>query len=159
MRLVSLSITRRLTSFSNTDGQVSQTTLVHRLQHLAYIKIPSDYLALVLDLFESYHVNARHPSDRDALADIAVKHHLFETKDQALEWLAGTEYEKEVNEGYERARRMGVSGVPYFVLDDKWPFSGAAPEEELVKVRMEAVVEGQLTARIASWTAGRAEKD
>ena len=52
------------------------------------------------------------------------------------EVLAGTEYADAVADDIEMARRLGASGVPFFVIDRKYGVSGAqAPETFLHALR------------------------
>lgn len=59
---------------------------------------------------------------------------MFDSEDQAREWLAGNEYDEEVKKGYGMARGMGVTGVPFFIFENKWAISGAVGEEAFVDV-------------------------
>lgn len=43
--------------------------------------------------------------------------------------VAGTEYADEVEQDLRRARRLGITGVPFFVLNDAYAVSGAQPVE------------------------------
>lgn len=42
---------------------------------------------------------------------------------------------KEVMEGIQDARDMGVTGVPFTVINDKWAISGGQPSEVFYQVR------------------------
>ncbi|MFV2018963.1 DsbA family oxidoreductase [Micromonospora sp. LOL_023] len=49
--------------------------------------------------------------------------------DAAERVLASEEYAAEVTADARAARRLGASGVPFFVLNDRWAISGAQPAE------------------------------
>ena len=49
--------------------------------------------------------------------------------DRARAVLASTEYAAEVRADIEEARRLGLSGVPFFVIDRRYGISGAQPAE------------------------------
>jgi predicted DsbA family dithiol-disulfide isomerase len=86
-------------------------------------------------LFIAYHTDGIHPSDLDTLANIAMKYELFANAQEAKAWLeTGDEYDEEVKKGYNSARAMGVSGVPFFIVDNKYAISGAVGEEAFTDV-------------------------
>jgi predicted DsbA family dithiol-disulfide isomerase len=49
------------------------------------------------------------------------------------EVLAGTEYADAVRADIEEARRLGVTGVPFYVLDRRYAVSGAQPTETFLQ--------------------------
>ena len=57
--------------------------------------------------------------------------------------LAGTGYTDSVNSDIAEARALGVSGVPFFVLDRRYGISGAQPEEVFTQALTQAWQEGQ----------------
>ena len=42
----------------------------------------------------------------------------------------------EVEKAYERAKMMGVTGVPFVIVQDKWATSGAVGEEGFLEVSL-----------------------
>lgn len=105
------------------------------MQTLALHKIPEKQADLAEDLFIAYHTDGIHPSDLDTLAKVAIKYELFPTEQEAKEWLEnGNEYDEEVKKGYNSAKSMGVSGVPFFIFDNKYAISGAVGEEAFTEV-------------------------
>ncbi|ORX38005.1 thioredoxin-like protein [Kockovaella imperatae] len=116
------------------EGLVSSTHLSHRLQTFALLRHPSHHLELCLDLMLAYHTTPVDTSNRAFLAELGVKHGLFGTTSEALTWLAGDEYDHEVNRAYGVARRLGVTGIPFFVFQGRWAASGALSVEEFVKL-------------------------
>lgn len=65
---------------------------------------------------------------------MAVKHGVFPDEKAAREWLDGKQCDKEVKKAYGTARDLGVTGVPFFVFQDKYAASGAMGTEEFVRV-------------------------
>ena len=65
--------------------------------------------------------------DKETLQRIAEQVGL--NAEETAEVLAGDKYAAEVRADGTRAREMGVSGVPFFVLDNKYGISGAQPSE------------------------------
>lgn len=86
---------------------------------------PHRQLALAMDVFESFHVRGIHPSDHFALADISVRHGVFQDEDEALDWLEGDECDEDVKRSYSVARKLGIGGVPFLVFQEKYAGSGA----------------------------------
>lgn len=113
---------------------MSQSHLAHRLTEYAGQVNPSVQLALAMDIFNLYHVEGVHLSERNALAKIGVKHGLFASEDAGLAWLAGGACDLEVKKAYQTAQRMGITGVPFFVFQDKYAASGAMGVDEFVDV-------------------------
>ncbi|MBX9457178.1 MAG: DsbA family oxidoreductase [Rhizobium sp.] len=74
-------------------------------------------------LFTANFVEGRNVGDHAVLADIATAAGLDGT---AVAHRLGTEENREtVRQDIDYARRMGVSGVPFFVIDGKYAISGA----------------------------------
>ncbi|OCF43490.1 hypothetical protein I317_02640 [Kwoniella heveanensis CBS 569] len=116
------------------SGEISQTHLAHRLQTYALLQGPAKQLPLAMDIFEGFHCNRKHPSDRPWLASLAAKHGIFASEEVALKWLDGEECDLEVKKAYAMAQKLGVTGVPFFVFQDKYAASGAMGEDEFVKL-------------------------
>jgi predicted DsbA family dithiol-disulfide isomerase len=81
--------------------------------------------AVVDRLFRAYHAEGRDLNDHGTLAGLAAEAGL----DGVAERLAAGDGETEVAEQVERARAMGVSGVPFYVFEGTWAVSGAQPAE------------------------------
>lgn len=78
-------------------------------------------------LFQAYFTETRNLEDKDLLADLAAEIGL--SRDEAAAVLAGDAFSAEVRADEEAANRIGVRGVPFFVLDGKYAISGAQPLE------------------------------
>ncbi|BEJ11515.1 hypothetical protein CspHIS471_0109370 [Cutaneotrichosporon sp. HIS471] len=117
-----------------TDGYMSQSHLAHRLTEYAGQIKPASQLGVAMDIFNLYHVEGVHLSDRDGLAEVGVKHGLFSDKDEGLAWFDGTTCDHEVKKQYQTAQRMGITGVPFFVFQDKYAASGAMGVDEFVDI-------------------------
>lgn len=95
---------------------------------------PERQLGLAMDIYEQYHVGGRHCSDLHMLAELGRRHGVFGSTAEAMQWLSGTELDREVQRAYVTAKRLGVSGVPFFVFQDKWAASGAMGVDRFVQV-------------------------
>lgn len=82
-------------------------------------------------LFQAYFTDSRHLGDHETLADLAVEAGLG--RKEVLELLAGTNYATEVRADEAEARRLGVTGVPFFVIDRKYAVSGAQPSSAFLQ--------------------------
>jgi predicted DsbA family dithiol-disulfide isomerase len=81
--------------------------------------------AVVGRLFRAHHAEGRDLNDHGTLAELAGEAGL----DGVTEMLAAGGGEAAVTEQVERARAMGVNGVPFVVFEDTWAVSGAQPAE------------------------------
>ncbi len=82
-------------------------------------------------LFAAYFTHGRNLSDREELVAIATEIGLKGEKTRAF--LAGEEKGREVEASQDRARRMGIQGVPFFVLNGRYAISGAQPLEVFLR--------------------------
>lgn len=74
-------------------------------------------------------------SDSNVLAGFGVRHDLFESIQEGVEWFDGSDdMEREVWEGDAVSRRLGVTGVPFLVFEGRWAVSGAMGVEAFVNV-------------------------
>ena len=99
-------------------GKTGNTRDSHRLIEEAGHKSLELQDKLVNALFHSYFEVNEDITDHDVLARIAAEVGLFESKDEALEFLKsdkrGPEVDKEVE--FNQYRR-GISGVPHFIIE------------------------------------------
>lgn len=83
-------------------------------------------------LHHAYFSDGADLEDLDALAEIGASIGLDA---RALrEALETDRHEPSVDIDLDEARRLGVTGVPFFVFDTKYAFSGAQPAETIVRV-------------------------
>lgn len=78
-------------------------------------------------LFRAYFQDGRDIGDHDTLVDVAAEAGF--DRDAALEFLKSNDEHDEVKAEDLRARRMGIQGVPCFVLDRTYAVSGAQEPE------------------------------
>lgn len=105
------------------------TRLSHRLIALA----PDERKTSLVDaIFRAYFEEGRHIGELKVLLDIAAEAGL----DAAA--LSGRleqgEGETEVEADVAAARRIGITGVPFFIINKKYALSGAQPSEAFLKV-------------------------
>lgn len=71
--------------------------------------------------------------DTDILVKIAAKHNVM-TAEEALAFFASTECEEEVAGSIAFARKAGIKGVPFTVIENKWALSGVQQEDAFIQV-------------------------
>jgi predicted DsbA family dithiol-disulfide isomerase len=123
------------------QSRTPNTLDAHRIIWLAGERGVQD--AVVEALFSAYFTDARDLSDRATLVEMAVGAGLDRAEVEEL--LAGSVGLDIVRAGEEQARLLGVSGVPFFVVNGKVALSGAQPPELFLQAfeqAGEAVVAG-----------------
>jgi predicted DsbA family dithiol-disulfide isomerase len=92
--------------------------------------------AVVEALFRAYFLEGRDMTDRATLVDVATAAGM--TREQAEKVLDSPEARESAALEDERAREIGVSGVPFFIFEGKLAVSGAQPAEVLVQAMEQA---------------------
>lgn len=116
----------------NLDGQRSGNTRnAHRLIHLARQRGVQD--AMVERLYRAHFSEQRSIFDADSLAALAAEVDGMDP-DEALATLRTGAFEEQVVADERQAHELGVTGVPFFVIDRRYGLSGAQPPEVLVQV-------------------------
>ncbi len=108
--------------------QVGNTFDAHRLIHLAATHGLGD--AMKERLFAAYFTEGALPSDHETLVKLATEIGLDAAEVDAA--LAGDAFAADVRHDEARATSLGVSGVPFFVIDEAYGVSGAQPPEVLL---------------------------
>lgn len=106
------------------DMRDANTFDAHRLLMLAQQQgIASQYVATVFSAYFTYNENI---ADHQKLTELAVKAGLNE--EEVTSVLSSDQYGDLVRQDEQQASALGVSGVPFFVINDKYAISGAQPE-------------------------------
>ena len=109
------------------------TVDAHRLIHLAHAEGGTDLQGRVKEaLLEAYFTQARTVADHAVLREVAVAAGLDGVR--VDEVLGSREFEAEVRADVEQAQAYGATGVPFFVIDQKYGVSGAQPTEVFTQV-------------------------
>ncbi|MFC5647804.1 DsbA family protein [Paenibacillus solisilvae] len=112
-----------------------------RLAHRFVTLVPeADKTAAVDALFRAYFEEGRDVAQLDEL--LAVARELGLDEDDIRSRLLNEEGSTSVDADIEQARKIGVTGVPFFVFNNKYALSGAYPAEELMGL-MERVATGE----------------
>lgn len=108
----------------NVDTAIATNTArAHRLIHHAATEGKQQQMAR--RLFEAYFSEGRNVGDPEVLADLATEVGL--DRDAGLNVVLSDAYAAEFADDVQLAREIGITGVPFFVLDGKYAISGAQP--------------------------------
>lgn len=112
--------------------KVSPNTLdAHRLIRWAGSQGTEQQMAMVSALFEAFWEKGQNIGDDAVLVALATKAGLDPEIVQPL--IAGDADRAEVRQDVETAQRMGITGVPCFILDGKYAVMGAQDVDALVE--------------------------
>lgn len=121
------------------QAKPSNTFDAHRLVHLAASKGIQG--AVNERLLRAYFTEGLPIGDAETLARVAAEAGL--DADEARATLASDDYAEDVRADEARAAAFGISGVPFFVIDERFGVSGAQPSNVF------------LEALQSAWTASR----
>ncbi len=109
------------------------TVDAHRVIHLAHEQGGHEVQGRVKEaLLKAYFSDARNVADHDVLREVAVGAGLDAAR--VDEVLGSREFENDVHTDIEQAQAYGATGVPFFVIDQKYGVSGAQPTEVFTQV-------------------------
>jgi len=114
--------------------QVGNTFDAHRLIHHAHAHGRRD--AMVERLFRAYLSEGAALGDVEVLARLAGEVGLDVDDSRAM--LAGSGFASEVRADEARARDFGITGVPFFAIDERYGISGAQPPEAFLAALTQA---------------------
>ncbi len=112
------------------DVQPGNTFDAHRLVHLAAVHGLGD--AMEERLFAAYFTEGRSVSDHDSLIELADEIGLDRVEVVAV--LSGDRFGTEVRTDESTASSLGVTGVPFFVIDGTYGVAGAQPPDVILAV-------------------------
>jgi predicted DsbA family dithiol-disulfide isomerase len=111
----------------------------HQLVHLAHAHGLQD--AVIERFYRAYFSEQRSLFAPDSLVDLAVEAGL--DHEQAAATLRSDRYAESVKADIEMARRLGVTGVPFFVINDRYGISGAQAAETFLDVLQRVAADHQ----------------
>lgn len=110
--------------------------------HCLIAVAPADRQSDVVDaIFHAYFEEGRDIGDPDVLLDIAGEQKLGIDRDELDEALTDETLRARITDEAEWARRQGITGVPFFVIDETYGLSGAQPAETLLRAITHAAKE------------------
>ena len=121
--------------------KVGNTFDAHRLVHLAAESGRAD--AMKERLMRAYFTEGEAVGDPDTLVRLGAEVGLGEGR--VREIVNGDAYANDVRTDEERARSFGISGVPFFAIDERFGVSGAQPADVLLGALRQAYEEVEAT--------------
>lgn len=120
------------------DAMLSSNSFdAHRLVQLGLASGgPAEQSAVMERFFAAHFAEGRALDDHPTLQRLGAEAGLDERRVAAV--LAGQDYVSEVRADEAEARRLGISGVPFYVADDRLAVSGAQPVPDLVDLLRQA---------------------
>lgn len=117
--------------YYNFDKLITNNTAdAHRLAK--YAKSLGKEDVIVERLLKAYFVDSLDIGDINTLGDLSCEVGL--NKNDVVSMLDGNEYKELVRDEREKASNLGVTGVPFFVFNDKYALSGAQPSESFLEI-------------------------
>jgi predicted DsbA family dithiol-disulfide isomerase len=124
----------------NLEGTLTGNTFdAHQLVHFADAHGLQD--AVVERLFRAYFTEQRSLFDQQTLVDLGADAGL--NRDEATAALRANRYTNAVDADIETAHRLGVTGVPFFVINDRYAISGAQAPETFLDVLQRVAADHQ----------------
>jgi len=115
-------------------GVMSQSTRAHRLALKAgQIAGQKLQLPVLCGVFKANLEDNKDIGDINVLADIAESTGMM-SKDKAIKFLQSDELEQEVNDMCDKARNIGISGVPMTIIDGKWAINGGQSSDVYIQI-------------------------
>lgn len=105
------------------SAPVTNTHDAHRVAHLALNESPKLAQDFAEQLFRTYFTESRDIGDPAILVEAAVESGL--DRDQVVEVLVSDAFESDVRRDIELAADVHLQGVPHFMVNDRYPISGA----------------------------------
>lgn len=115
------------------------TFRAHRLIHLAQSHGKGNEMEEAL--FFAHFTAGKNVGDLEVLTDLATSIGL--KKEEVVALLQSDEQTQEVKNDIEEAQALGISGVPFFVVDRKYGISGAQPIDTFAEALTQAYEESQ----------------
>lgn len=116
----------------------------HRLLHLAKKYNLSGILKELL--FKAYLTDGKDVNNWNTLEEIGT--HAGLPVNEIIELITSDDYTKEVRNDQKQAQELGVTGVPFFVFDNKYAVSGAQPTDIFLKTLKKTWDEGNFSTTI-----------
>lgn len=130
----------------NLDKVIPKNTLdAHRVLH--YAKTENKSGEMIERIFKAHFVDAFDISDHSVLASLAGEVGL--NSEKVLSILESDQYREEVTQDEETASRLGIGGVPYYIINRKYVVPGAQPPDLLLEI-LEKAREDEIAAAAQS---------
>ena len=126
------------------------TRSLHRIIHFAQQE--QKQLAMVEAFFKAYFEDAIDLTNRQNVLQVAESAGLLRSSVEKI--LDNNEGEHELNALFHRNKLMGVSGVPFYVINDKFAVSGAQPAEVFINALPDMAAQAPLVGEVCDVETG-----
>ncbi|ROW11337.1 hypothetical protein VMCG_01227 [Cytospora schulzeri] len=117
-------------------GKIGNTRDAHRLILMSGTKGPEAQDRVVMELFRDHFEGEGDVTSHDTLLRVAEKAGL--DRDEAKGWLEGGDGGEQVDAEVQRALERSVTGVPSFIIQDKYEIDGAQDEQDFLEYLIKA---------------------
>ena len=144
-RVEGLAIRDGLDPYIVGENNVGNTSLAHELLAFATSKGMHDEAWALM--FRAYFGEARDVFTVDGLVSLAIELGIYQ--DEARRVLEQRSFREQVANDFAEARELGITGVPFYVIDDRFGISGAQEIATLVAALRQAREESLVSAPAA----------
>jgi protein disulfide-isomerase len=117
------------------DMKPTNTFVAHRLSK--YAKTVGKDMELMERIFQSYFIEGKLISDHTTLCELAVAEGL--DKERVVAVLEdSSKFEHEVRGDEALAKKYGINGVPFYLINNKYAISGAQPVDVILQTLQNA---------------------
>ncbi|MGM0845739.1 MAG: DsbA family oxidoreductase [Bacillota bacterium] len=120
---------------------LTNTFDAHRLT--MYAKTKGLMIEMTERILRAFFTESKHIGDQGTLIELAADVGL--DRDAVTKMLASDEMADEVRADEQAAQQIGVSGVPFYLIDKKYALTGAQPTEVFVGALQKVIAESQIT--------------
>jgi predicted DsbA family dithiol-disulfide isomerase len=120
---------------------LTNTFDAHRLT--MYAKTKGLMIEMTERILHALFTESKHIGDHETLTDLAAEVGL--DREAVAKMLASDEMADEVRADERAAQQIGVSGVPFYLIDKKYALTGAQPTEVFVQALQKVIAESQIT--------------
>lgn len=116
--------------FNSSNTIVANSFNAHRLIQLSKTKGLGNEMEEAL--FEAYFINGKNIDDEETLIETGISTGLEES--EIREIFSSDAFSKNVKQDEDQAQSLGINGVPFFVINNKYAVSGAQSPETFLQV-------------------------
>ncbi|WP_456274883.1 DsbA family oxidoreductase [Bacillus sp. AK031] len=120
---------------------LTNTFDAHRLT--MYAKTQGLMKEMTERILRAFFVESKHIGDHETLTELAVETGL--DREAVEKMLASGEMADAVRADEQAAQQIGVSGVPFYLINKKYALTGAQPAEVFVQALQKVIAEDQIT--------------
>ncbi|GBE88018.1 thioredoxin-like protein [Sparassis latifolia] len=118
----------------NYEGTITQTTRAHRLSLKAWkLGGQATQEPFINAIHKAYFEDCKNIGDFEVLGELAEASGVM-SKAEAVKFLESDECLEEVEEMSAEARRKGVTGVPFTIVDGRWAVIGGQTSEVYIEI-------------------------